>query len=407
LKSNPGLKRFNLPDPDVRVKCQNQTIFISIWGGTVPVNSCDDESRQRAQDLFGDPQNDPLHDISNGGNFGIYVNASLLQQLASSAVGALPQSFDANGDPDPNGPIHITSVSVGFPTQTDIQNQTNHYINTIIGGYEDQSWPPVGFTVTLTDQLKVTNGAPDCTSTSSQDFNGGDIAASIFVDLFGAALSLIIPGFFLLVDLSIAAQIGAATMGGGGPGGGVGCAVFLGLPLEIPLPGPPPAVILEPAQSASVVGGVRPPPPPPKMKIQLMYVNVRADNRGLLTAADATPMPRTPAVEIVGPDSLVIDLHGNSTFGEFTAAASDFFGDLGFAWSGGGVASQNSATTRITFARGTAKPGQSFQRTVHVHVADVEGSTATASRTVTIFVSQFSIPAICKTKPWLQQCKPS
>jgi hypothetical protein len=51
--------------------------------------------------------------------------------------------------------------------------------------------------------------------------------------------------------------------------------------------------------------------------------------------------------------------------------------------------------------------GDSFQRTITLRIKDEEGSTAIASRTVTITVNESDdLPPICQIKPWLPQCNP-
>jgi hypothetical protein len=113
-------------------------------------------------------------------------------------------------------------------------------------------------------------------------------------------------------------------------------------------------------------------------------------------------------VHIVGPSSLSISTNAQQTFGFFTAEPDDFYGNLTFAWTGGpSVQSPSAQRTKITFARGTAKPGITFQRTVNVRVIDQEGSSSTATFTVSINVNESGdLPPLCQIKPWLPQCQP-
>lgn len=98
--------------------------------------------------------------------------------------------------------------------------------------------------------------------------------------------------------------------------------------------------------------------------------------------------------------------NGQETFGYYTAEPDDFYGNLTYAWSGGTTPQNPGQRTKISFARGTAKPGSNLQRTVTIHVTDQEGSVATASLTVSIYISESSdLPAICKIKPWLPECQ--
>src|SRR5215471_20356194 len=59
---------------------------------------------------------------------------------------------------------------------------------------------------------------------------------------------------------------------------------------------------------------------------------------------------------------------------------------------------QNAAITQIFFAN-DARPGERFQQTVTVRVADIEGSDVTASLTVLIYVSPIQLPPYCRNKP--------
>jgi hypothetical protein len=141
-----------------------------------------------------------------------------------------------------------------------------------------------------------------------------------------------------------------------------------------------------------------------------MYLEPAVDDRGLFVAALATPADRTPAVRPIGPSNLSIYSNASETFGIYKVQADDFFGGLSFSWSGGSnvtVHSPNRAITRISFRRGATQPGNSFERTVTVRVIDAEGSSITASRIVSIYVSEpDGLPPICQIQPWLPQCQP-
>lgn len=113
-------------------------------------------------------------------------------------------------------------------------------------------------------------------------------------------------------------------------------------------------------------------------------------------------------VHIIGPSSVSIFSSAQAADGFFVAKPDDFFGDITFVWSGGGTIQNPAAqATKITFSRGTAKPGDTFQRSVTVRVMDQEGSIATASLIVSISVADLGdLPAICLVKPWLPACQP-
>jgi hypothetical protein len=394
------LKRFRLPNPDVRVKCQGSppALFISIWGTQVQPGSCDDQARQNAQDAFGDPSQDKLQDITAGGTFGIYISASLISTIAQKVFDALPKTLDGNGAPNPDGSIHLTALGVIFPTTDDINNGANHFIKTFVNGYDDQVWPSVHFTTTFTDNLGVSLdadpgcGQRQCISTSDTSYSTN---VDILSDVLLAVLTVAFP-YLLVRDISALFNLPHPPA----QGGGVGCGIYGALPDDIPLPSPLP-VVRPPLAISAGIDGVR----PHKKKIHLCYARARADSRGLLVSATQKLEDRTPGVEISGPERLVMDANAGSTFGLYSAETHDFFGDPSFTWSGGGPDTPNAATTRIVFSNG-AKPGESLQETITVRVTDVEGSAVTASLTVSVYVSPVQLPPYCKDRPWLKQCRP-
>src|SRR5439155_309925 len=82
-----NLAHFNLADPDVRATCRDGVISIKVWGTRVDPTSCSEKARQRS----------PTPDLTGGGNFGLYVNSSLIKQLAARAFAAAPKTLSGNG----------------------------------------------------------------------------------------------------------------------------------------------------------------------------------------------------------------------------------------------------------------------------------------------------------------------
>lgn len=49
-----------------------------------------------------------MPDLVAGGNFGPYINASLIRRLANEAFRNAPKTFSANGAPSSSSPFHVT-----------------------------------------------------------------------------------------------------------------------------------------------------------------------------------------------------------------------------------------------------------------------------------------------------------
>jgi hypothetical protein len=209
-----NLSPFHLPDPDVRVSCQGGIISILIWGTRVQPKSCNDLARSRAQ---------IPPDIAKNGNFGLYFNAGLIRRLAQEAFVDAPKTLGADGRANPNGPIHLTGLSVGF--------KAPNIIETYVSGFDDRPWPDVSFTTTLTDHLLDLRG---CNPESKTDTSTFDEILALLLDVLPSAFSLwLIPlsGFLLYkgVDAALNHPHNPAE-------GGVGCRMLEALPAQISLP---------------------------------------------------------------------------------------------------------------------------------------------------------------------------
>jgi hypothetical protein len=318
----------------------------------------------------------------------------LITKLAQQAFQGMIKDLDGSGNFNPSGPIHLTALQVSFPSAD--QGETNS-LKTYVNGFDDQTWPSIHFTTTLTDTLGVNYdtdpvcGERQCTTATHTNYSTN---VDILSDIVLALLTVAFP--VLLGQLIIAAF---NIPSGPNQTGGVGCALYDLLPPDIPLPFRRPTFEARLSPSSTAGSAL-----PRRQKIHLCYLNPRFDYRGFLVSANQSVQDRTPTAQIDGPDRLVIDANGSSAFGHYSGEAADFFGDLSYAWSGG-ASSPNAAATIITFSRGQHNPGDTFEITLTVRVTDVEGSSATASLTVTIFVNPDPISSLCKAKPWLKQCQ--
>jgi hypothetical protein len=386
-----NLSRFKLPNPEVRASCDNSIIDILIWGTRVTPGSCGDLSRNRAQ---------IPDDITADGNFGIYLSAGLIRQLAQDAFDAAPKRLYSNGFPGADGPIHLSSLSVAF--------EKPNVVKTIITGYDDTPWPDVGFTTTITDTLLEQGGGTTESNTVLSRFD--EILAGLFA-LVTAAVAVFIPVLMPLPAFVIWTDLNDLDRPNNPSDGGVGIRLVEGLPRQIPLPET--GAMTNTAVMARRVDPGDVTTRPKKQKLVIPYRQPRVDDRGILVSAFVLPpADRVPAVSVTGPQGLFLDLNASSTYGYFGAQPEDFYGKLTFAWmtthSNVVISSPTAGATKITFQRGSTNPGDHFDRTVTVKVTDVEGSTATASLVVTVFAAEpgDTPSAVCKVKPWLKECLP-
>lgn len=389
-----NLSRFHLPDPDVRTSCQDRVIDIFIWGTRVPGGSCSDLARTRAQIPA---------DIANNGNFGVYVNAGLIRGLAQEAFNAAPKRLYANGFPGPDGPIHLTGLSVGF--------EGPNIVKTFITGYDERPWPDVSFTTTITDHLLELRA---CTTESNTEPSRFDEVLAALLAALTTAVAVFVPVLIPLPAFVLWTDLDALLNQPDNPSdGGVGCRLVEGLPDQISLPETgglaPPLPTNTMARRANLDDTI---PRPKKQKLVIPYNQPRVDDRGILVSALVSIGDRVPVAQVNGPSGLSLDFNASSTYGYFGARVGDFFGRLTFSWTASGsnviIVSPNAPSTKIIFQRGNAKPGDSFEHTITVRVSDVEGSTVAASRAVGIFVAEASdsLPPVCKVKPWLDICSP-
>jgi hypothetical protein len=385
-----NLARFHLPDPDVRVSCEGGKIFIRIWGTRVPPNSCSEQARQRAH----------VPDLVAGGNFGLFLNSSLIGRLAQKAFQNAPKQLSGNGAPSPFGPIHLTGLSIEF--------KSPHTIVTRISGYDERPWPDAYFTQVITDELLALR---NCHTESHTDVDKGPpIIGELVLIIMSIAIPLVIPlaAFVLIGDIEA-----LLNNPGNNTEGGAGCRLLQTLPDEIPLPqegGLAPPIAMAAKRVSARIHVPDTTIHPKRQKLVIAYAQPTVDNRGLFVGALAGRQDRVPAAHVIGPSNLVILFPGSHTFGTFQAVPDDFFGRLTFKWSAGPgtqIHSPTGSRTKITFQRGNVPRGDSFERTVSVRITDVEGSSVTASRSVTVFVNEDdNLPPICQIKPWLPQCNP-
>lgn len=342
-----NVARFHMPDPDVRVTCRDGLISIRVWPSKVTTGSCHDKARDRA----------PTLKLIGGGNFGIYVSSSLIRRLAAQAFSAMPKTLSDNGAPSPFGSIHLTGLSVAFKPPT--------VIETAVSGYYDDTFPDTPFVVTITDTLKILQGVDSETNRDT------DIGLNVISFLILAALSAALPVLIPFTALVLFGDLNALINPPAGPqAGGVGGRLLETLPTEIPLP---------------TTGGKR-------EKLHIDYALPHVDSTGLTVPGLTSRQLRSPSVGIFGPSRINFQAAGSGRSALYEAAATDFFGALTFEWSGNPSAiriqSPNGARTKVVFKRGNHQPGDIFEATFSVTVTDEEGSSASRSFRVRLFINE-------------------
>src|SRR5215468_8547335 len=137
---------------DVRALCQNQSERIGLWFRPV-VNPDDNAARDRGLQR--------LSLLQVGETVVFFINSSLIYRTAFDAWNQQPRRLNGDGNPDPNGPIHLTSFSLSF--------ESPNRVVTRIGGFDERPWPDVDFTVAITDTLALSAGGVRCDSVTTLD----------------------------------------------------------------------------------------------------------------------------------------------------------------------------------------------------------------------------------------------
>jgi len=358
------------PDADIRSTCQDagtskEAASFGIWTGAA-LSEIDSQGR--------DTGVGSLDLLEGTETAGFFVNATFIRVLAQQAWDDMPANRRLNGDgqPDPNGPVHLTSLTVTL--------EAPDAVVTRIDGVDTRPWPDVNFTITITDQIAAKFLQLTCTSNSKLDADTGWFGFLDFV--FGIA-SLVSPWFAL--GFAIFFFEGVAVAGASAPQeSGVGCAMLQLLPPRIP-----------------IAGG---------QDVLFFYDRATVTAGGLFVGAVIDQMARTPSASIVGPSQLAANISDGSVGGTFQAFGDDVRGNLTYVWGGDGeVLSPGLQATMIVFAIGGANVGTFMTKNITVSITDEDGLTASAAVTVEIHVTDMSdttILPICRVKPWLPICGP-
>jgi hypothetical protein len=373
---------------DVRTACINNSQRIGVWLRPV-VNNEDNQARNRGLER--------LNIIGSGEILAFFINSALIRRQAFDGWNTEPKRRNGDGDPDPNGPVHLTAFSVSF--------ERPNKVVTRIDGFDERPWPDVDFRLTTTDTLSVASGQVRCDS--ERDL---DVDTSWLNFLTGLFLLVLPPlGIVFLVQRIIVGSTDAPEVDAGAGGG---------VPAMIP------QEILIPAGK----------------KVVASYTRLEVFPGAIVAGGFFDIVDRTPEVTITGPTLISVTEGAASVTRNYTLhtddlrppfhevlapvlasnAAARITGPGGpgsplpptprIVWSGDGVALRPSAeTTGFRFNLAGAQAGQVVTRRVAVLVVDVDGLSASAELIVRIHVTPADadddFPPICRIKPWLPQCQ--
>jgi hypothetical protein len=341
---------------DVRYDCVSGKGTLGIWLRPV-ASPADGAARDRGLQR--------VNILQGVENFAVFINASLIRRNAQAAWESTAKRLDGNGRPDPDGPVHLTGMSLTFRSPDQV------IVN--VDGYDERPWPDVDFRLAIADTLAVAGGSVQCAT--SRDL---DVDTSWLNFLTGVFLFVLPPlGIFFLVENILVRNADAPNAGAG-----AGCSAAALIPDEILIPG--------------------------GQKVVAFYNRVAVSSGGIFAGGTAAPVARVPAVAIQGPTQRTVEAGKTTVTGNYRVVTDDLLAPLQITWSGEGTpVPQGSAATTFRFNVAGAAAGQTVSKRVAVRVTDRDGLTARSEALVRIHVTDpdDDIPPICRKKPWLPQCQ--
>lgn len=329
---NPGISRAN---GNIEHGCVDGTERIGIW-------------KFPASDTISHTSLSEINIIREGELFAMYFDGSLLRSQALSVFSNVPERWNHNGVPDPNGPTHLQNLFVYFVEPNIIVTQ--------VTGFDEDPWPDVSFRYTITDTIRPDALKLRCDRSTSFD---ADTSILNFLTLIFTGAGLLELGLLFgvqsIIVNSINPNINAFAS--------VGCGLSEMLNQEFPLPG--------------------------GKKISLLYTRFDAFIDGVIVAGNpGVPVDRSPRVAIEGPYTAQSLSTTHQITLNYKVKWQDMRPPVQITWTADGSISNpsgdehNTATT-ITFDTGPP-PGQVNKR-IQVTVTDADGLTAQDSREITIY----------------------
>lgn len=351
------------PNADVRTICLNGTQRIGIWL-LQSTSGADNQARNRGLER--------LNTLRSGETFAFFVNSALVRRQATAAWNSAPKRLNGNGQPDSNGPIHLTSFSISF--------QGPNRVVTRVGGFDERPWPDVDFTITTTDTLSISVGQIQCESVPDLDVDTSWLnALTVLFVALGTILSpvLLLPAAVFVTELIIISSVDTPDADAG-----AGCAAAALLPREILIP--------------------------EGLKVVCIYNRVEVSTGGIFAGGSYLVIPRAPSVAINGQRQIATEPTAQITRTYAAAQQDDLRPPLRYAWTADGtVATPTRTSTTVRLNVAGAGPGDVRTRRVALRVTDTDNLTASAETTVNIHVIEIEedTPPVCRVKPWLPQCQ--
>lgn len=360
-------------EADVRYRCEQGTGRLGAWlFPPSPLEAPDARDRGLS--------NLDLIPAGGLGTFAFLVSDNLIRRQAQAAFAALPKRLNLQGEPDPDGRVHLESLTVQF--------QSPNKVVTRVKGFYDVPNPlgKVDFEQIITDTLSVSGGEVQCTTETDLDVDAGFLGVLLAVFLFLAAA--VGPAFLLGFAAVIGAGILIGSLDGPDVEAGAGCVAAALIPQQINVPG--------------------------GQKLVATYTDLEVDARGIVARGFALLAARTPSVAISGPRE-VSAIEGETSVSRRYVAANlqDLLEPVSFAWTADGTVLQpTGSATFVVFDTSGSSAGDVLARQVSLTVTDQDGLTARAQATVAIHVIPDlaeelpdDVPPICLRKPWLPECR--
>lgn len=353
-KLESGIESARKPPLDARRACRANREIVGVWtlasGAVHPDVAAVDRARDRGL---------AASDLPDVGFGAMRVSAKLIQRSAKALKSYyLAHRFnDDLEEDDKNGKIHVRNLTVSFAS--------GNRVITKVKGYKEVPGPNVSFETTITDTISLVGfGADALKCTSSMHTN---LKESKFWLL--AALN----GPHWMLEAIYIGAVKEPDLNRKPSRRGAGCTIVDELlPREIPFEGQRKLVFgYNEALPLEVAGGSI-----------------------LAPFGSITKQARVPAADIAGRTSIDLRAHPGSTF-TYQALPDDLLfsrgsieEDLDVSWTasaGARISKPTLTKTNVTFDTANIPVGGSKSYTLRVRIADLDGMSATATRTVTLF----------------------
>ena len=151
---------------------------------------------------------------------------SFIRSRAVSAFNTVPKRTNEDGTSNPNGPVHLTGVSIDFVSPNSIVTK--------ITGYDETPWPDVSFTLSIGDTFSVSGSQVQVQSGTSLDVNQSFI--DLLLGISAILATFVSPAFYFAVLGFVAEGAIIVSTEPGNFGGGAGAAAAQNIPTDILIP---------------------------------------------------------------------------------------------------------------------------------------------------------------------------